>query len=219
MYLIDDERVENAIMAADAVCKAPGVYRSPGDYSGHASIDAMLAYVQTKFDIQVHLWDVSFQGTNIGSRLEVYKDRIEISVRSDQDIGWKRFCAAKELMHLLIDSAQDYSPYGNDRIDEMLEKGIIGLASAKNNTTGNPTQSELVAEIGAVEVLYPAKQIIKDIEQLKTEGHDPIISIPKAALIRQMPRFYVATALRQDFRTFVAAAMTQCNGRRENSSK
>jgi len=214
MYLIDVHRIESALGAALEVCDAPEVYLEPGNYAGHASIDAMLSFTQGKYDIPIHLWDVTFEGRITGSRIERYNDRIEISIQSGQDERWKRFCSAKELIHLLIDGQEDVSPYGHDRIDELLAKGLIGLASGVN-PTGNPTQSELVAEIAAIEILYPSSQIIMDLAALENNGEDRRLNVRRVGLERQMPDFYASTALNPAFRQYVQAAMEQCQKTRK----
>jgi hypothetical protein len=213
-YLIDDERVLAAIVHAENVCNAPEVYLAAGDYSGHASVDAIYAYVQTKSNVPIHLWDVSFEGRRIGSRIERYNDRIEISINSSQDDNWKRFCAVKELAHIIIDNEADFSPYGNDRINELLDQGLIGLASGAN-PTGHPTQSELVAEIAAIEILYPAIQISKDLAEHQSATLSQPLNVRRVALERHMPDFYASTALHPQFRTYIKTAVEQCMARRE----
>ncbi|MGN6364434.1 hypothetical protein [Asticcacaulis taihuensis] len=214
---IDDERVLHAIVVAAEICDAPGVYESTETYSGHASVAAIFDYVQSKVSVPIIMMDVSFDGPHIGSRIERYEDRVEIAVRSDQDDAWKRFCTIKELVHLLVDGADDCSPYGHHRIEEMLDVGLVGLASG-NNASGRPTQSELLGEVAAVEIMYPARAIVLETEALERAGGEERLNVRRAALIRQMPNFYAGTALQKDFRQFITAALKSCQKRLERKA-
>jgi len=217
MHLLDDQRVEAAILFASRVCSAPGVYREQVSFVGHASMSAIVRYVQATVPIPIHIWDVSFEARRVGSRLERYGDRIEISLHASQDHNWKRFCTVKELVHILIDREGDFSPYGEHRLTDLLDKGLIGLASGVNPTQA-PTQSELAAEIAAIEILYPAQQILEDLEAQKATDPTARPNNLRIALERQMPDFYASTALHPDFRGYLLKAMEQCEERR-NSGK
>jgi hypothetical protein len=215
MHFLDDERVENAILIASQVSRAAGVYKSKDTFSGYASGDAIFDYVKLQQSTPISIIDVSFEGRIVGSRLERYKDRIDIAICANQDRNWKRFCAIKELVHILIDTEIDFSPYGNERIEELLGAGLIGLASGVN-PTAIPTQSELVAEICAIEIMYPAEQVVEDWGTNKQDTGGTPMDLDKIAIERRMPGFYVSTALHPKFRGYIVEAFRSCQSRRES---
>ena len=211
MYTLEPINVARALVEATKLADAPGVYPEDSNYKSHASVDALLDHVRSGSEIPIILREVTYQGEYICARMERYKDRIEISVNSNQDEKWKRFAAIKELAHLKIDTIENCSPYGDERIEELCRRGLLGLASEKNHPSKPATQSEFLAEIAAIQIMYPYRRAAQDIEE-HMEKRVPILRV---SLERQMPEHYVATALDIEYMTFLNAAFQLLNG--ENS--
>jgi len=199
---LESGNIVAAVLAAQEVIPQPSVYSADGDWEGHASVDAIFEYVQAKFKKPIVGKDVSFKGVYVGGRLERYKDHAEIALRADQDDRWKRFVTVKELLHLLIDKEHHFCPYGDQMIEALLQRGLIGLASETQHPNSPPAQSELIAEIAAIEVMYPIDRRSKDLENSKGQP----LPVRRVALERQMPEFYVATALHIQYTDYILAA-------------
>jgi Zn-dependent peptidase ImmA (M78 family) len=95
--------------------------------------------------------EADFAAEFVRGMLERYADKkVYIWVRRDQSDDYKNLTTAKELSHLLIDTAEDFSTDGRKTIEKMVE--------SKTNSDAQdhpPIVSELLAEYSAFEIMYP----------------------------------------------------------------
>ncbi|WP_139792280.1 hypothetical protein [Henriciella litoralis] len=205
MTELSDDLVANAVLVANEVVNQPGVYGPSKQWDGPVSVDALREYVIAKTGIPLSIKDVSFEGKFTCSRIERYKDRNEITVRFDLDQDMKRFGCVKELAHILIDTDESMQPYGDHRIDDLVDRGIIGLASG-DGPTGMATQSEYLAEIAAMEIMYPLERRNIDMSASQESG---VLPIRRVALEREMPPVYVAASINEHYLRYIKTACKQ----------
>lgn len=166
MYLTAD-KVVNGLICAQKVLGDPRVWAGDG---GHLpiSVDAAKEVIEELSGYEVTMRSVFFEATHVYARVEKYKDKTAlVDVRHNLPAPWKRFVAAKELLHLIIDKDEDMSPYGDETLDKLVRDGHIGIIS--QNGDKPPAQSELIAEVAAMELLYPIQNRQTDLQDVRAE--------------------------------------------------
>jgi len=122
-----------------------------------------------------------------------------ILIRSNQSDDWKRYTCVKELSHIAVDEVEDLSVFGEETIAKMIDAKTIERFSDENgNATDkgikvpdNEIQSEEIAEIIAIEIMYPHEFRENDLAQLKV-GKATIASL---ALYYKLPGIIIQRAL------------------------
>ena len=115
---------------------------------------------------------------------------------------------AKELLHLVIDNDDDFNPYGDETLEYLVELGHFGWLNSGDPFAGF-VQSEVVAEIAALEVLYPLRFRSADLKKL----HDKDTTRAALGVIYEIPSQYVATALNDDYLGLQIKALEELRGR------
>jgi len=117
---------------------------------------------------------------------------------------WKRFVALKELMHILVDKDDDdLTPYGDIILEKLVLEGHIGVISGNGDEP--PAQSELVAEVAAIEVIYPVGLRTNDSKQI--QDPDSEITMAKVGLRYEAPGPIISTALNDEYLEFIVHAL------------
>ena len=156
------------------------------------SVDQLFGLVQAEAGVQITAVAVLFEATYLRGRVERYGPNgreVRIHIRATLEYDMARFVSAKEAMHPLVDQDVDLSPCGDETLDELISQGHFGLLSLSPSGNG-PVQSEVMAEIAALETLYPLDCRKGDIERLLT-----VETVLKIAERYAIPSSYVATAL------------------------
>jgi hypothetical protein len=133
---------------------------------------------------------VPFEGTIVRGMCERYDDRVQIYIRAAQPTVWVRYTIIKELCHVLNDQPCEYSPRGQDTIEAMVR--FVGLAPG--NGMSDVLQSERLAEITALELLYPLE--FRDGDRAIVENGGTIDDIVS---LRQVPSAWVQRGLDQNY--------------------
>ena len=169
---------------------------------GQISIDGLQAVVHEHRGIPVKVHDVAFDAANIRGRMERYTTHIDIHIRRNMDSEWKRIVTAKELLHAIIDDDEDCTPYGNLTLEELVAEGRIGHL-CNESTNGKPVQSEWIAEVAAIELMYPNHYRVDD-ERALSRGE---ASLSHLALRFDIPEMFIETALQPSYRRAIASAL------------
>lgn len=202
MYLTAD-KVVNALVCAQRVLEDPKIFNGNGDLIP-ISIDEVKDWISENSGFSIEMRDVAFEGTYVFARVEKYKgSKAEIDVKSSLPEDWKRFVAAKELLHLVIDQEEDLSPYGDETLDKLVREGHIGVIS--QNGDAAPAQSELIAEVAAMELLYPIQNRLGDLSSL-LEGK---VTQQKLALHYGIPVNFVDTAFSKGYLEVIKKAFEE----------
>ena len=114
--------------------------------------------IEQKYELKISKELVDFPAVHIRGMIERYEDgRANIFIRLRQDTDaeinkyWHRFIAVKEMAHLAIDEKEDWNTDGCRTIDELIkDHGFDGMRPAAEEI-----QSEVLAELVAIEILYP----------------------------------------------------------------
>ena len=199
MYLTVD-KVSNGLECAQRVLADSRVFADQANLLP-ISIDAVFIVIQELSGYAVTMRSVAFEGSHIFARVEKYNDMTAfIDVKHSLDDDWKRFVAAKELLHLLIDSAEDMSPYGDETLDKLISDGHIGIIS--QNGDKPPAQSELIAEVAAMELLYPIQNRDADAAEIVSEG----TTFAKLAIRYGIPVSFIDTVFSSGYRKALTRA-------------
>lgn len=130
----------------------------------HLSVKELCDIVSRMYNLKIEAYEVPFEGEFLRGMIERYEERAVIYIRKGQSEDWKRFIAAKELCHIVADEPEDWSVHGDVTISKLLaEHQLAGVQLADA-----VVQSETFAEIGAIELLYPFKDRVKDRENCQT---------------------------------------------------
>jgi hypothetical protein len=151
--------------------------------------------VEDIYNLKIEMWEVSYEATYSQGTVERYaSDRARIFIRSDQTDFDRRFTTVKELSHIIIDEKDDWSIHGVDTIKGLVTEWRFTIEdqSAKGSPA-KPLQSELLAVLAAIELMYPFEFRATDIDKL---NHN-LTSIAKIALTHESPEHCIEDALRQ----------------------
>jgi Zn-dependent peptidase ImmA (M78 family) len=154
------------------------------------SVMDLLWVVGDMYALNIDAREVVFEAQSLRSLVERYKDNsAKIFVKSNLEVVVKRFSTVKELMHLAIDEPEDWSPEGVNTLSELFIE--MQLNGTSETVAANPAQSEVLAEIAAIEVLYPFEFRDKD----KTELAAGATSLSKLSLYYHLPTYVISKAL------------------------
>lgn len=199
MYLTAD-KVVNGMVCAQRVLANAGIFNGNSALLP-ISIDAVKDVIEEMSGYTVTMRSVVFEGTHVFARVEKYRNMTAfIDVKYSLDEDWKRFVAAKELLHLIIDKEEDMSPYGDETLDKLVRDGHIGIIS--QNGDHAPAQSELIAEVAAMELLYPIQNRAADVEGLEKAS----LTYSKLAIRYGIPVNFIDTIFSTGYRETLTAA-------------
>ena len=145
------------------------------------------------YGLNIEMLEVSFDGQHFRGKVERYTGkRARILVRAQQAPEFMRFVSVKELCHLMNDEEDDWSALGTETISNLLREWEMCLDDGVGTTAPtNPLQSEYLAEIGAIELLYPFEYREADLQKL---GNGET-TIAKIALEHEAPAYAIEQAL------------------------
>lgn len=151
------------------------------------SVEEFQSIVERAYNLKILKFKVPFEGDHVRGLMERYGDRIEIYIKKQMPEDVQRFTAVKEICHVVIDEEEDWSPNGVDTIrDLMLEYSI-----ESDEEANRLAQSEVLAEIAAIELMYPHQDQIADIDRLSKNE----TTLAKIANEHKIPDFIVSRAL------------------------
>jgi hypothetical protein len=121
------------------------------------SIADLTHVVKQMYNVEITLERVAFEGSFLSGLIErdaFGNARIFIK---ESDLYEMRFASIKEICHVIIDENDDWSSFGASTISTLLSdfymtKGFMAAVS----------QSEILAEIAAIELAYPHEDRIRD---------------------------------------------------------
>ncbi len=163
------------------------------------SIEDLRWCISDMYNLKILKIEVAFEGMYLRGMVERYKDRARILIRAGQGEEWMRFTTAKELCHLAVDELEDWSPKGHETIERLLIEEH--LDQTETEKTQEPTQarqladskaqSEKMAEIAAIELMYPYEFRAADIKALAEQK----TTLKALALHFHVPEYVIGSAL------------------------
>lgn len=158
------------------------------DDDGAVSIENIQRVVSRLAGIYIRKLAVDFEGSSLRGNVERYPDHIVIHVRANQSEFWQRFTVVKELCHVLLDEKEDWS---TDVVDTI--SGLLAFAGF-NGDEPPPIRSEKLAEIMALELVYPLEFRAEDRAFLAAGG-----KVAEVAEKRKVPPLWVERALSESY--------------------
>lgn len=161
------------------------------------SVEDLQWCISDMYGLKITKKEVAFEGEYLRGLVERYKDSARILIRAGQGDEWMRFTAVKELCHLSIDEPEDWSPRGHETIESLLIEEHLdyselgGEQETTRQLADRKAQSERMAEIAAIELMYPhefRKVDLAAMDQQKT-------TLKAVALHFHVPEYVVGTAL------------------------
>lgn len=159
------------------------------------SVEDLQWCISDMYNLKIQKLEVAFEGEYVRGMVERYPDRARILVRAGQSDEWMRFTSVKELCQLAIDEPEDWSPLGHKTIENLLIEEHLDLeqdeATQKaRKIADGKAQSEKMAEIAAIELMYPYEFREGDLEAIgKTT------TLKAVALHFHVPEFVIGSAL------------------------
>lgn len=200
MYLTAD-KTSHALSIAATVLEHPKLFNGD-ERLIPISIDELMDVVSEMSSHKIDGREVVFEASFLRGRIERFNDRTAtIDVRSSQDRHLKRLVAAKEAMHLLVDQDDDMSPYGDQTLQTLVDEGHIGVLTSDNDLASD-SQSELIAEIAAREVLWPISLRLRDLN----DDDDPTTFVSRMSARYGLPFAVVSSMISGSYAKFVLAA-------------
>jgi hypothetical protein len=150
--------------------------------------------VSDAYELKIDMVEVSFDGTHFRGKVERYtNDTARILIRAQQSPAFMRFVAVKELCHLMNDEHDDWSSLGVETISGLMRDWAVCAAGGGGvPDPGNPLQSESLAEIGAIELMYPFEYREADLKKLQAGA----TTIEAIALEHEAPSYAIEQALK-----------------------
>lgn len=176
--------------------------------STEVSVDDIKWAIEVKYGLKIQIELVDFPGVHIRGMMERYSDgQAFVFVRKKQDNDdtlnnyWHRFIAVKEMIHLAIDEKEDWSVEGSETIDDLIVEHEIDRGSPPRDGI----QSEVLAEIAAIELLYPWEFRQTDIDS----GKSP----QELSKLHKVPLYVIQRALSPNHMTRARALWNQISAR------
>ena len=156
------------------------------------SIEDLYRVVGNMYQLRITKTQVPFEGNFLRGLMERYEASIKIRIRMNQTDDWKRFTAVKELCHVIIDEKEDWSTDGVTTIKDLLMEYFLGDGEEAKRAS----QSEMMAEMAAVELLYPYECRASDLRDK--------VSFVKIASYHGLPQAMVSRVLDSHYHNNVA---------------
>lgn len=119
------------------------------------SVEDVFAIVRQMYQIEIVKQGVPFEARHTRGMLLRFRHKALIYVRHDLDDDMKRFTAVKELCHVILDEEEDWSVDGVNTIEQLQNDLHLNGNDAKAKMAASTSQAELLAELAALELLYP----------------------------------------------------------------
>ncbi len=153
--------------------------------------------IQDMYVLRIEMWEAAYDGEHVvGALLRFPKfdpPSARIYVKAGQSEEERRYAAAKELSQIVIDEPDDFSTLGVETLSALLVEWKL----ASENGVGHPKpsdvlQSEQLAEIAAIELMYPFEFRANDLKKIENGE----TSIARIALEHRVPEHAIEQAFR-----------------------
>jgi hypothetical protein len=150
--------------------------------------------VQDIYALQIEMLKVSFAAEHVRGKVERYgNSRARVLIRAAQSPEFLRFVTVKELCHLMIDESDDWSSLGVETVKGLLKEWALTEENGTGHTNpSDPLKSEMLAEIAAIEMMYPRAFRSGDITKIKANE----ATLQKVALQHELPAYAIEQAHR-----------------------
>lgn len=150
--------------------------------------------VEDIYGLKVEMLKVSFRADHVRGKVERYNNgTARVLIRADQSAEFLRFVTVKELCHLIIDEEDDWSSAGVETIRGLLKEWDLIRENGHGHTEpSEPLQSEKLAEIAAIEMMYPRQFRSHDLAKIVAKE----TTVQKIAMQHDVPAYVIEQAHR-----------------------
>ncbi|MBP6367816.1 MAG: hypothetical protein KBA82_04315 [Nitrosomonas sp.] len=183
--LIQLDKLKSSIAKAREITEQHNLYYLDTK-SSERSLDDLVDLCQKYLNKNVKLFEhkLHYTGQPMRGFFLAFDDSYHIVLLGGQNYCWKRLVLCKELFHIFLDDEE----YQNKDIGALIDETTIGLHSYENSKMPKPPmQVELLAEIAAMEYLFPYNERRSKLDSFA--GMPP--NYEAIAEQYKIPRFYV----------------------------
>jgi Zn-dependent peptidase ImmA (M78 family) len=156
------------------------------------SIEDLRWVVNDMYNVDVSIYEVDYEGQFSRGLVERYERSARILIRGKMEKKFRRFVAAKEISHIIIDEREDWSPAGDETIRSAIRERI-SLSDLENMSPS--TVSENYALAASIEILYPLEYRHEDKNRLETGE----LTLDKLSDYYEVPLFAIELSLRDAY--------------------
>jgi len=193
-FSVSDENVEEGIVRAFYAAKCVHHYyhmHTEGDGpNDRVRIENLQKVIELMTGKPIFKRAVPINGSIIRGLTERYDDRFEITIRSTQSIAWQKFTTVKEFSHIVADSESAFEADPNVSISQLVARNGILISKEMSPAL----LSEGIAEVTALELIYPLELRAIDAEKLKSGKS--VLDIEEE---RHVPPHFIQMATRPDY--------------------
>jgi|GEM_PF-3304127 len=162
------------------------------DALNRVSVENLQAAAREYTGLEICTFSVPAVGGRVRGWVERFAENANIYVQEGQSEEWQRFVIAKELCHLLVDKSE--AEMSTDVVSTLT--GLVAFDSFDLFSETSPIRvSEKVAEIGALELIYPFEYRESDAELVRNGTK----SIAQLSEERGVPEVWVLRGLDSKF--------------------
>lgn len=162
------------------------------DGSPRPKIENIERVVEAMTGIRIDKKEISTGGSIIRGLTERYDDRALILIREDQPLEWKKYATVKEYCHLVFDDDNDFEPNPLETLEQLVMKRGLDLDEALSPAI----ISERIAEIMALEIIYPLEVREEDAKALRAGGTRKMDELVE---LRHVPAVHIESAVRDSY--------------------
>ena len=152
------------------------------------SIKDLIDTVARMYNLSIETIAVEFPGKFTRGVLLRYRDKVIIPVRHNLENSWQNFTVVKEISHIILDQEEDWSFEGVKTITNLLDDYLL---MDKSSNAKNISQSEFLAELAALEIMYPHDCRTHDLKKIKNNETSKF----KIAIQHKIPEVMIVKAL------------------------
>jgi Zn-dependent peptidase ImmA (M78 family) len=203
MILMDTEKVTGVLKTTRLIIEELKAYT----INGHAppvSIEDLHFVIEEMQKIKIEKKEViQPAGKIVRGSMARFTDRAIILVDSNLSDVLKRFTTAKELCQIAIDTPADFSVNPHETIKALLTTfELDNEHNGDHEVSADVVLSEILAEIAALEVLYPLD--LRRIDQKAVQAKKTTWSALEAQY--RVPRYYIERAFTAPYQTLTDLA-------------
>lgn len=154
----------------------------------YLSVDELRDIVAQRTRVEIHIRTVDVEVEALYGFIERYDEGRKACIYIVKNINprWKRLVGVKEICHVLVDLPEDWNPDGVDTLQRLTT--FVADFEAEENWA---LRSEHIAEMAAIELLYPHENRRADLKAIE-EGK---LDIAALAARYRMPEIVLQTVL------------------------
>ncbi|MCX7071321.1 MAG: hypothetical protein NTW01_10055 [Gammaproteobacteria bacterium] len=189
---VDDRLVSHALTHAKQVLDHYG--QLPASYQ-QKTPDILLKICREYIHKHIEIIEIDLEGKDSMIRalyMSLDKNSYEVYVLAGQEDSWRNFAACKELFHVVLDDPGSEDCRTTDLYGHA--EGCLFTMSVADSSPGKNVTSEILAEIAAMEFLFPyveRKRHFSEASPLNIDALAKLYPVPPALIEHYMSEHYM----------------------------